>query len=138
MTPSQLSKVYGFSRQAICRNINSGRVKAVKHEGRWMIREEDYKDYLSSRYVRKVPVIKEDLGNYSPKQCAEILNCSIQRIYHHIRAGYIKATRYGHAWVVNINDLMEYKKLLVPSTERTKGYERKYKCFPYRSLTSKS
>ena len=135
MNTNDLAHKYHVSRQAVCRKIKEGRIKAVKEENRWVIKQEDYEEYLQGKYVRRSYIFDKELENYSPRQCAEFLNCSIQRIYHHIRTGHIKASRHGAAWVINIKDLLEYKKLLIPSTERTKGYERKYKCFPYRSLS---
>ena len=131
MTPTELSRIYGFSKQAICRSIKDGRIKASKLEGRWFVEEEEYKKYLDGKYERRSDIFKEET-NYTPKKCSEILKCSIQRIYHHIRTGHIKASRYRSAWVIHRKDFEEYMKLLVPYKAKTSSYERKYKYLPYR------
>lgn len=136
MTPTELSKIYGFSQTTIRRYIKLGRIRATKLDRNWHVEEEDYKDFLRGKYVRRSPIFNKELKNYSPRECAEILKCSVQRIYHHLRTGHIKATRHGGAWVINIKDLMDYKSLLVPYEKKIKSYSKKYRHLPYKAKSA--
>lgn len=134
MSPTELSKLYGFSQTTIRRYIKLGRIRATKLNGNWHVEEEDYKDFLKGKYVRRSPIFNKELENYSPRECADILGCSVQRIYHHLRTGHIKATRHKCAYVINVKDLMEYKSHLVPYEKKVKSYRKKYRHLPYKSL----
>lgn len=47
-------------------------------------------------------------GYYSVNQAAKILNVPAQKLYYATRAGYLKASRKGAAWVIHEDDIKGY------------------------------
>jgi len=132
MTPSDISKNYHVSRQSVWLKIKEGRIKATKVKNRWMITDQEYKNYLDSKYLRDPKMFDKSKGELSVKEAAVLIGCSLQRIYYHLRTGHIKSKRLGAAWVINLQDLMEYKKTLRRTNVQVKSYSRQFKPMPYR------
>lgn len=109
MNTLEISKIYGFTPQTIRRSIKKGRLKASKVDYLWKISENDYKEFLKSKYVRHSPIFNKELENLSPKDCAKLLDCSLQSVYYNLRKGYLKSSRFGVSWVINLKDLNDYK-----------------------------
>jgi hypothetical protein len=120
LTPSQLAKDYNLTKSAIINRIKRGAIKATKKYGRWYIKEKDFIEYRNKRYSQdhKIkdgkPIFDKEKGLYSAKDAAFIVGCPVQRIYYHLRIGIIKGKRYRASWIIQLDDLMAYKKNLIP------------------------
>jgi len=109
---AQINKV---TRQAIYVAVQNGKLPAHKHLTRWMIKISDLEEYKRNKYSRKKSMYKGELlfdnakGFYSVNDTAKKLGIKPQKIYYATRIGLLKASRRGSAWVIHIDDALEYK-----------------------------
>lgn len=108
MKAIEIAKKYNVSKAAIILMIKKGRLKASKEKNRWIINEDDYKEFRKNRYRRSPELFDKSKGIYSVRDLAELIGCDKQKIYYHIRSGYIKYTRSNLAYLFNIRELGPY------------------------------
>lgn len=99
---------------AIYASIRAKKLKSIKRKGKHYISPKDLEEYEQNLYSRKKMncqgrMIYDPLvGNYSPKEIAEILNITLQKVYYLIRKKSIPATKYGCAYVINIEGVKKF------------------------------
>jgi excisionase family DNA binding protein len=110
------------SRQAIYSAIRAGRLSATKVGKTLYILRSDYDEYRMTRYnpMRRsaggMRLIDFEAGQYTvqvaAKIMAELTNQPFpsSKLYNLIYAGYIRAYRYGKAWVLMKEDIERYIK----------------------------
>lgn len=109
---AQLNRV---TRQAIYVAIKLKKLKATKEASRWLINVQDLLDYRKEKYSRSRSTFEGELlfdnhkGYYSVNQVAKMLNVPAQKLYYATRAGYLKASRKGAAWVIHADDMKGYQ-----------------------------
>ena len=131
MKVKELSERYKISRQGICHQVKRGRIPAQKvmaenNKYEYEISELDFIHYLYNRYSRTNPIFSEE-GNYTVKDCAKVLGCTIQSVYHHLRFKNLVSKRIGCSWVIHPNDLKDFKSKLILINNQPDKYERKFK-----------
>lgn len=110
---ARLNKV---SRQAIYIAIKLNKLKAHKEAARWTIHLDDLEEYRRHKYSRAKSMYNGELlfdnnrGYYSVNQVARMLRVPAQKIYYATRIGTLKAERRGAAWVIQEDDIKEYRK----------------------------
>ena len=124
MTPLKISdaaKFLNLTRQGIYVAVKSGRLKASKVKHRWFVTAEDLKEYRLTRYDRSLSK-KEDgslmfdrkKGEYSVMGLAKILGVPIQRIYYWIYKDYVKYTKVGATYVLEVWNLDDPPRIDAP------------------------
>lgn len=91
-TINELAEKIGLSNQAVYMAVKNRRVKALKERGKYFIDYADWLTYEEGRWSRKAHYKN---GEISPKQAADILNVSLQRVYYLLRKERISSTRKG-------------------------------------------
>lgn len=115
----------GVSRQAVYVAIQNDKLPAIKQTTRWVIALKDLEEYRKNKYSRKKStyngelLFDNDKGYYSINQVAEMLDVKPQKIYYATRAGLIKGSRKGAAWVIHIDEVNAYKKNYLEKTATT-------------------
>lgn len=113
---AEAAEIHNVTRQAIYVAIKLKKLKAHKEHSRWVIRNEDLEDYRSYRYCRSrsvfggEPLFDNHKGYFSVNQVAERLGIPAQKVYYATRAGLLKGTRKGAAWVFHEMEVVNYKK----------------------------
>jgi hypothetical protein len=121
---ARLNKV---SRQAIYIAIKLNKLKAHKESARWTIHLDDLEEYRKQKYSRAKSTFNGELlfdnqrGYYSVNQVARMLKVPAQKIYYATRIGVLKAQRKGAAWVIQEEDIREYRKQHVGKGKRRKA-----------------
>ncbi len=111
---TEAARLNGVTRQAIYVAIKLKKLKAAKEASRWLIHVDDLMDYRNQKYSRTKSMFQGELlfdntkGYYSVNQAAKILNVPAQKLYYATRAGYLKASRKGAAWVIHEDDIKGY------------------------------
>jgi len=112
---TEAAKINNVTRQAIYVAIKLKKLKATKDTSRWMIDLDDLMEYRKQKYSRAKSMFQGELlfdnykGYYSINQVAKMLNVPAQKLYYATRAGYLKASRKGAAWVIHTNDVKGYQ-----------------------------
>lgn len=112
---TEAAKINNVTRQAIYVAIKLKKLKARKELTRWSIDLEDLMDYRRQKYSRAKSTFQGELlfdnnkGVYSINQAAKMLGVPAQKLYYATRAGYIKASRKGAAWIITIDEIESYK-----------------------------
>jgi excisionase family DNA binding protein len=112
---TEAAEMSNVTRQAIYVAIKLKKLRANKENTRWTIHMNDLDDYRSHRYSRTRSIFQGELlfdnirGYYSINQTADILNVPAQKIYYATRAGHIKGTRKGAAWVIQDQEIKRYR-----------------------------
>ncbi|MDB6081586.1 MAG: uncharacterized protein JWO53_858 [Chlamydiia bacterium] len=112
---TEAAKINNVTRQAIYVAIKLKKLKATKDTSRWMINLDDLMDYRKQKYSRTKSTFDGELlfdnrkGFYSINQVAKMLNVPAQKLYYATRAGYLKASRKGAAWVIHNEDVKAYQ-----------------------------
>jgi excisionase family DNA binding protein len=112
---TEAAKINNVTRQAIYVAIKLKKLKATKETSRWMINLDDLMEYRKQKYSRTKSVFQGELlfdntkGYYSINQAAKMLNVPAQKLYYATRAGYLKASRKGAAWVIHVDDVKGYQ-----------------------------
>lgn len=111
---TEAAKLNKVTRQAIYVAIKLNKLKARKEASRWVIEATDLEQYKKDKYSRTKSMFDGELlfdnikGYYSIRQVAKLLNVPAQKIYYATRAGYIKGTRKGAAWVIHQEEIETY------------------------------
>jgi hypothetical protein len=113
---TQAAKMKKVTRQAIYIAIRSKRLKASKVDGKWKIDVCDLEEYEKYKYDRSRSFLGEDKvfdpdqGRLSVYMASKRLSVKTNDLYYQIRRGNLKGSKNGMYWVINENDLAEYKK----------------------------
>lgn len=126
LTITETAKKYKRTRQLVWLLIRKGRLLAQRIDNVFYIKEDDYKRYVATKYKRFSPVFLEP-GNHSVKDCSEMLKCSIQCIYHHLRSNNLKSKRNGCSWIIHIDDIEKFKLNILHINKYPGRHERKFK-----------
>ncbi len=125
-----------IGRAAVYTAIKKGRLNAVKDGYYWKVYRSEIDRYRLSKYNRdereingkKIFCVEE--GTFSVPQVARIISdelkiaYSIQRVYHLIRSGQLRASRTGTTIVIKREDLIE---LIEKEKGVTRGDYRQFK-----------
>lgn len=131
---AQAAEYSHVSRQAIYVAIRKGEIKAEKRlvgkKMQWIITQEDLDAYRASKYIREKRVFEGkklfDLSEnrWSTLHAHKVLSQMLGRPYplHHIyyllRLGKLRAQKYGGAWVITKESLLElYEKELMEESK---------------------
>ena len=112
---TEAAKINNVTRQAIYVAIKLKKLRATKDTSRWVINLDDLMEYRKQKYSRTKSTFQGELlfdntkGYYSINQAAKILNVPAQKLYYATRAGYLKASRKGAAWVIHVDDVKGYQ-----------------------------
>ena len=112
---TEAAKINNVTRQAIYVAIKLNKLKATKDTSRWMINLDDLMDYRKQKYSRTKSTFEGELlfdnakGYFSINQVAKLLNVPAQKLYYATRAGYLKASRKGAAWVIHSEEVKSYQ-----------------------------
>ncbi len=112
---TEAAELSSVTRQAIYVAIKLKKLRANKENTRWTIHMDDLDDYRHHRYSRTRSIFQGELlfdnikGYYSINQTADILGVPAQKIYYATRAGHIKGTRKGAAWVIQDAEIKRYR-----------------------------
>lgn len=112
---TEAARINNVTRQAIYVAIKQGKLRATKNATRWTIDLQDLETYRRDKYSRSKSTFEGELlfdnrkGYFSINQVADICNVPAQKIYYATRVGHLKAHRKGAAWVVNIDDVKQYR-----------------------------
>ncbi len=112
---TEAARINNVTRQAIYVAIKQRKLKASKDSTRWTINVKDLEEYRKNKYSRTKSIFDGELlfdnnkGYYSINQVAEMLNVPAQKIYYATRVGLLKAHRKGAAWVIQNEDINNYK-----------------------------
>lgn len=122
LTLAQASKYLDITRGGVWMAIKAKRLKAVKNQGpkgfRWEMTIEDLEEYKKSRFSRDhsfyegSPLFDKEKGEISIAKASQILVCPMQKLYYACRRNKVKHTKKNCHWVININDLPEYRDYL--------------------------
>lgn len=117
MSISECAEKNNRSRQAIFRAITMKRIRAKKNGGQWVINQNDFEEYEKSKHSRKFsmrdgkPLYTDEI--ISPPKLAEICNVDLNRIYFMLRKNVIPHERHRTAYLINKNEAMKIKKLIL-------------------------
>lgn len=112
---TEAARLNNVTRQAIYVAIKQKKLVAAKKDGRWTIELKDLEQYRKNKYSRSKSTYEGELifdnskGLYSVNQVARILKVPAQKIYYAIRVGQVKTSRKGAAWIINKQDMEEYR-----------------------------
>lgn len=112
---TEAAEISNVTRQAIYVAIKLRKLQAKKENTRWAIHVDDLEDYRLHRYSRTRSMFDGELlfdnikGYYSVNQIADKLKVPAQKIYYATRAGHIRGSRKGAAWVIHDDELKRYK-----------------------------
>ncbi len=112
---TEAAKINNVTRQAIYVAIKLNKLKAKKETSRWMIDLDDLMDYRKQKYSRTKSTYEGELlfdnskGYFSINQVAKMLGVPAQKLYYATRAGYLKASRKGAAWVIHAEEVKSYQ-----------------------------
>lgn len=124
VTITEAARINNVTRQAIYVAIKLKKLKARKEQSRWNIDLDDLMEYRRQKYSRSKSTYQGELlfdnakGFYSINQAAKMLNVPAQKLYYATRAGYLKASRKGAAWVIHTDDVKSYQENYL-TTKRT-------------------
>lgn len=117
LTLSQSADSLGISTQALYLAIRKGRIPTVlvdeknrSFSQRKYIKWGDLIEYRKNRYNRELRekngklIFDHEKGLYSPKQLAEATGKPLQRIYYLMRMKFLKYSRNGCSYVIDIKD----------------------------------
>lgn len=117
---SEAARIKNVTRQAIYLAIKLNRLKAYKHGDHWRIFTMDLKDYDEKRFSRiyhsateSGPLFDESKGEISADKAGKLLGVPKQKIYYAMRTGKLKCRRKGYAWIIEMNDLLDYQQYLL-------------------------
>lgn len=118
MTVSQAMHKYCITRQAIYLSIYNHRLNAIKENGKWMLTDRWWQDYVNSKHNRLYTLRKGkkiydlDKGLLSPGMVSEIFKLDRQRIYHLIRKKILPAKKCGSSYIIKRQDVEANKDLI--------------------------
>ncbi len=111
----QASKLRNCTKQSIVYALKKNRLKGEKIDGKWMLKYQDFIDYINSRWDRKYskfndePLYNREKGEYSVEEASRLLCMNIQRVYYALRNGKINGFKKKKSWVIRIQDISNYR-----------------------------
>lgn len=130
MTITQAAKVKNVTRQAIYLAIKEGRLKAYYDQGKLQkVSIEGLLAYESQKCSRMFmeyngkKIYDGTKGFMSIVRAAELTGIAKSRLYYSIYNGHLKAERRGTAWVVLLDDVIEYSKIDFRKKKSEKMFE---------------
>lgn len=123
---TEAAKLNNVTRQAIYVAIKLKKLKAIKETSRWMIHLDDLMEYRRQKYSRNKSFYQGELlfdnskGFFSVSQVAKMLGVPAQKLYYATRAGYLKASRRGAAWVIHMDDVQGYRESYLSKKDNKK------------------
>lgn len=115
----EAAKFLCVSRQAIRQAIRLKRLRGIKPDGyHWAFSIDQLNEYKNTHYSRKVSkfngalLFDKSKGEYSVDEASDLLDCSVQHLYYACRKNKIKTKKKGYAWVIHIDDINEYRKVM--------------------------
>ena len=127
MNLNEIREEYGINPQCVKNAIHKQRLKAKKVNGRWMIKETDLHHYLDNRHSRKLSringalIFDKEKGEYSVNEASNILKCNPQHVYYACQSKKIKCSKKSKAWVIKLDDIERYKKVMKIGTPKDFG-----------------
>lgn len=124
---TEAAKLNKVTRQAIYVAIKLNKLKARKDSTRWAIHLDDLAEYRKHKYSRARSVFNGELvfdlnkGQVSVNQAAKMLNVPPQKIYYATRSGKLRAFRKGAAWVINVEDVNQYREQFLQKKRKRKA-----------------
>jgi hypothetical protein len=120
---NEAARIKKVTRQAIYLAIRLKRLKAYTDGNKklkvFLLDLEAYDERKFSRLYHSTidgeRVFDDEKGLFSVDTASKLVNINQQRIYYAIRKGKLKAHKRKAAWVVHVNDLLEYHKQMVKS-----------------------
>lgn len=115
----EAAKFLAVSKGAIRQAMKHNRLHPVKPNGRnWAFSIDQLNEYKNNRYSRKVSKFNGSLlfdkskGEYSVVEASNLLGCDVQHLYYACRERKIRTEKRGYAWVIHIDDVNEYRKVM--------------------------
>jgi len=111
----QAANYFPCTKQALYMAIRQRRLSAKKKRGEWIINQETLDEYKQNRWNRRLSrhngklIFDKRKGLYSAHEVAHILNCGVQHIYYALRSYKLKSHKIKSAWVIHVDDIMQYK-----------------------------
>ena len=116
---TEAAKFLAVSKGAIRRAMELKRLNPVKQDGyHWSFSIDQLNEYKNTRYSRKISKFNDALlfdkskGEYSIGESSNLLGCSVQHLYNACRKNKIRTKKKGYAWVIHIDDVNEYRKVM--------------------------
>ena len=138
LTVTQCKKKLGVTRSAIYQAIRCNRLTAIKNDLKWFINHEDFQFYKKTKWSRSCsmidgkPLYDKSKGEHSIKEASEILDCSINHVYYACYTNKIPAKRKKSSWVINTEDIHQYKKRMrLVKREPEKIYDKYYESWTF-------
>ncbi|HET7336298.1 MAG TPA: helix-turn-helix domain-containing protein [Candidatus Nitrosotalea sp.] len=116
---TEAAKFLSVSNGAIRQAMRLNRLHPVKPNGRnWAFSIDQLNEYKNNRYSRKVSkfngalLFDKSKGEYSVGEVSNLLGCGVQHLYYACRKNKIRTEKKGYAWVIHIDDINEYRKVM--------------------------
>jgi Helix-turn-helix domain len=113
----EAARLKRVTREAIYLAIRLGRLKACCDGRRMKVSILDLNDYDASRWdhlrhsrFKEEKLLDKKNGYVSINDAAKAIRVPMQKLYYAIRSGKIKATKRNSAWMVHVEDLLEYQR----------------------------
>lgn len=112
------AKLFFTTKAAIRQAIFTKRIPAKKISNQWFVQLKDLEEFRKTKHSRAVSRYKGELvfdkekNEYSVKEAAKFLNEPDQQIYYACRKNKIKTSRKGTYWVIKLDEILEYKRIL--------------------------
>ena len=125
-TLANAGKFLKISRFAVWNAVKNNRIKGVKLGGQWAFTRKQLDAYKQSKYDRKYSKIGDevlydkDKGEYSINEAAKLLGCPEQHVYYACRSNKIRSSKKRFAWIINENDIIEYRKVMYLGRKKKK------------------
>ncbi len=106
------------TKAAIRQAIFVKRIPAKKIKNQWFVEWKDLEEFKKTKHYRDLSryngelVFDKNKDEYSVKEAAKLLNEPDQQIYYACRKKRINTSRKGTYWVIKMDDIMEYKRIL--------------------------
>lgn len=120
MTLNDVARIMGLSKQAIYVSIRTKRLVSKKFGGQWVVTPEALERYKKTRYSRSVSrradgdlIFDPEKHQYSIQMVAKMFGVDAQRVYYLVSRKKLKCVRHRKAYVIEIPDLAEAKKIVL-------------------------
>lgn len=116
LSVTEAAKLKNVTRQALYLAIHSKRLNAYKCNDEYKILMHDLDIFDKQRFSRQLTrdkgelIFDESKGYISINRACEILGVPLQKLYYAIRTKKLKAIRKRAAWVIHMQDLLQYHK----------------------------
>ena len=123
---SEAARIKNVTRQALYLAIRLNRLKAYWDGDRLRIFKVDLEKYYNELFSRQRSLLNgekifdEEKGFISVEKASEMIGLPKQKLYYACRTGALKAVRKKASWVINVQDLMVYQKVLKKNLSKQK------------------